>query len=362
MNRLGLGSLALLVACSTPTTAPTDAASAVDALATDAPALDAPADDAGGDAAATPDAAAPDAASPDAGVDPCAGGACDPCDDGLAVDDTNPRNAAYALGACSGLVAARWALPDGSAVPTGASFDIGHGILPAFGPNVAPREGVQILALSSGAARTPALVGYQAPDGYDRNYTCNAPAGFPFESPSCPGVIMASPHDGTALEMTLDVPAGANGFRILLKHYTTEWPAFVCSTYNDLAALIVQPAPPGSQNGDVAIDSTGNALSVNLDAIDVCDCPSPPCTAGGRTFTCSRGALELAGTGFDATSQGAAATPWLEVRVPAAAGSRITLRLAVWDSGDGVLDTTVLADGFRWIADAPAQSEMRIAP
>ncbi|MFO0681647.1 MAG: hypothetical protein U0234_06335 [Sandaracinus sp.] len=360
MNRFGLGSLVLLAACSSPTSA-ADAAPAIDAPAIDAPPTDAPATDAPATDAPAIDAPPTDA-PPDAAVDPCAAGACDPCDDALAVDDASATHAAQALGACSGLVAASWVLPDGASVPSGAMFDIGHGILPSFGSHVAPREGARLLALSSGAARTPALVGFQTPAGYDRNYECGAPTGFPFESPNCPGIVTATPHDGTALAFTLDVPAGANGFRIFLKHYSSEWPAFVCSSFDDQAALIVQPAPPGSSNGDVAIDTTGNALSVNLDAIDVCACASPPCIVGGRSFACSRGTLDLEGTGYDALSAGAAATPWLEVRVPATAGNRIELRLAVWDSGDGVLDTTVLADGFRWITDAPAEAEMRVVP
>jgi len=31
-------------------------------------------------------------------------------------------------------------------------------------------------------------------------------------------------------------------------------------------------------------------------------------------------------------------------------GSQIHLRFTVYDSGDGILDTTTLVDNFRWIA------------
>jgi hypothetical protein len=34
--------------------------------------------------------------------------------------------------------------------------------------------------------------------------------------------------------------------------------------------------------------------------------------------------------------------------VPVEPGSEITLRFAVWDSGDSVLDSLVLVDDFQW--------------
>jgi hypothetical protein len=45
-----------------------------------------------------------------------------------------------------------------------------------------------------------------------------------------------------------------------------------------------------------------------------------------------------------------ASTDWLTttVDVAALAGQEITLLFAVWDSTDGLLDTTVLIDNVRW--------------
>src|SRR5262249_168190 len=57
----------------------------------------------------------------------------------------------------------------------------------------------------------------------------------------------------------------------------------------------------------------------------------------------------LASTGFD----GHAATGWLQTQAPVTPGSEITLLLTIWDSGDGVLDSTVLLDKFAWSADPP---------
>lgn len=314
------------------------------------------------DAPAPTDAGAPDAPMlPDAGVDPCAGGACDPCDTGLAIDAADPMDAARALGACSGVVAAAWELPSGSPPPTGsASFALGHGLLDGFGTAVTPREGARLLALSNGAARDRSDPGYVA--NLDKGYMHALPAGFPREAPRCGGVTPSSnAHDGIALHLTLDVPPGANGFRLLLKHHTHEWPSYACSPYTDEAAVLVSPAPAGAIDGNVALDGEGNPLSVNSNLIDVCACAGgPPCIAGGLTYACSAGAGELAGTGFDGGP--GAATQWLELRVPAAAGARIEVRLVLWDSGDGILDGTTLFDGFRWITDAPADATLTAAP
>ncbi len=304
---------------------------------------------------------AQDAALDGGAPDPCAGGACGPCDMGLALDDGDAMHAAQAMGVCSGLVSAAWQLPDGAAPPSAVSFALGHGLLDDFGV-VTPREGARLLGLSTGTARAVTDPGYADPVGFDKGYTSGAAPGFPIESPACPGVLGSGPSDGIALTLTLDVPAGANGFRLLLKHHNHEFPAFVCSASNDIAAVLVSPPPPGApSNGDVTLDGAGNPLSVNSSFVDVCSCAGgPPCTAGGRSFACAAGRGELAGTGFDAAGDAGAATRWLEVRVPAVAGERVEVRLTVWDSGDGLLDSTLLADGFRWLTDAPATTELRV--
>lgn len=297
----------------------------------------------------------------DAGLpDPCDGGACGPCDTGLSTAEADPVKAAHALGICNPTAAA-WVNVDGTAAPTSAGYDLGHGVLSGFGPNVTPAEGAALLALSTGTARRPNDPGYNSVGGYDKGYTSGFPSGFPFEAPSCPGVVSASPHDGAALDVTLDVPPSANGFRVRHKYYTSEFPNFVCSAYNDLFAILVSPAVGTVPT--VAFDSLGNPISVNCNLIDVCSCAAPPCMAGGRSYACSLGASQLQGTGFDTLGTGSgAATPWLETRVPVTGGTQIQVRFVIWDSGDGVLDSTALLDGFRWITDAPAAPQTTVAP
>jgi hypothetical protein len=93
---------------------------------------------------------------------------------------------------------------------------------------------------------------------------------------------------------------------------------------------------------------------VNNAFVEVCGCDSgPPCQAGGKSFTCSLGDQSLLGTGFgkDTAFQDHGSTEWLVTTAPVDPGSTITLRWGVYDSGDGILDTTTLVDNWQWEAD-----------
>ena len=54
-----------------------------------------------------------------------------------------------------------------------------------------------------------------------------------------------------------------------------------------------------------------------------------------------------------------AATGWLLTSAPALNGTIITLRFAIWDSGDAILDSLVLIDNFQWSEEIP---EIRTVP
>ena len=69
-------------------------------------------------------------------------------------------------------------------------------------------------------------------------------------------------------------------------------------------------------------------------------------------FACPLGDSQLIGTGFGFDTAGSdhGSTGWLTTQAPVKGNDQITLRFAVYDSSDGVLDTTTLIDNFRWIA------------
>jgi hypothetical protein len=256
-----------------------------------------------------------------------------------------------------GVVSAKWVLADGQPPPAGylQQFHLGHGILPAFGNIVSPRHGEAMLVLSSGTARGPNDIGYQDVSGFGKGYQSGHPVGFPKESPSCPGSITGTPNDSTGLEVTLRTPANAHGITFDFDFYTYEWPNYVCSQYNDFFVALLSPFPVGQNDGNISFDSMGNPVSVNNAFLEVCGCPGNPpsaCFAGGKTFQCSLGNLELIGTGFgfDTGFEDHAATSWLATQAPIEPQSEIEVLWSVYDSGDGALDSTALIDNFRWIA------------
>lgn len=294
-----------------------------------------------------------------------------PCDGDIPIDELDPVNAARAIEICKGsagpgdwgLVSAAWVMADGSPPPTGVTgqrFHVGHGVLDDFGPNVAVQKGAQMVAVSSGSARRPGDPGWQNPDGFDKQFTSGHPQGFPKESPACPGVVTGEPHDSAALEVVLRTPSNAYGISFRFNFYTYEWPGFVCSSFNDFFVAILSPIPTGQMDGNISFDEQGNPVSVNNAFVDVCGCAGNPpgvCTFGGKVFPCQLGNVELIGTGFgfDTAFEDHGATSWLQTNAPVEPDSEITMRWGAYDSGDGILDSTALVDGFDWIAEPGQQ-------
>ncbi|MDC3988166.1 choice-of-anchor L domain-containing protein [Polyangium jinanense] len=289
------------------------------------------------------------------------------CDDGLAIDSMEPLDGARAVELCKvssgfadwGVVSAQWTMADGSPPPFGSelNFHLGHGLLSGFGPNITTRKGSRALALSSGTARQPTDPGYQPVSGFIKDYMGGHPQGFPKESPACPGTSSGVPYDVVGLEVVVRVPSNAYGFSFDFNFYTYEWPQYICSTYNDFFVALLTPIPPGQNDGNVSFDSQGNPVSVNNSLLEVCGCPENPpnpCSAGGKIFNCSLGNIDLIGTGFgfDTNDEGEdhGSTGWLKTQAPVKPGDQITIRFAVYDSGDGSLDTTTLVDNWQWIA------------
>jgi hypothetical protein len=292
----------------------------------------------------------------------CNGKVDDPveCDDGIAERTTDAYDAARAIGLCKkatdsdkswGVISAKYILPDGKSNPDNDGF----AIRPDFGVNN-PQQGKRMLALSSGIAWGSEHEG-------DKNQTHGVPKGYAIkESPACKDVTTGQPHDGAALELKIRVPLNAKSFSFQQNFFTEEFPAFICSRFNDRFVATLDPLIPGLPDGNnVAFDQDGNPISVNNSLLQVCKPQvagsDPPLGGGKKNFTCPLGVAGLSGTSF----QGHAATGWLQTTVPFSAGDGgaqiikggdiITLTFAIWDSGDGILDSTVLIDKFEWSTD-----------
>ena len=321
----------------------------------------------------------PQTVGPDGGLSPAVDSDCDgkydppvPCDTGLALNDLTANDGAKSIELCQfttespplpqkiwGVISAAYVRANGAAF---ANPGLQVGIENAWGSNVAVQAGQNMLSLSSGHARTATQSGACGSESCEENANGTAPTGFPQDNPSCPP--SADINDDVALEVTIRAPTNATGYKFALKFYSMEYPYWVCDSYNDQFIALVSPAPAGSINGNIAFDSMHNPVSVNLGFFNVCDptqkgdfafdciqssgtCPTPP------SPYCPLGTAQLAGTGFDTWDSefgGAGATAWLTTQAPVTPGKDVTIRFAIWDTGDQNFDSTVLIDDFQWIA------------
>jgi hypothetical protein len=288
------------------------------------------------------------------------------CDSTVTLASSDPNDGAKAIDICRqttesatgkartwGVVDAQYVLPDGTTT-TNANYPLGYGLLSAFGVNNT-QQGVAMLGLSSGSARQPTDPGYHNVDGFVKGFTSGAPAGYPKPAPACPGIVFGKPHDGTALQLTIRVPTNAKTLSFNENFFSFEFPEYVCSPYNDTYVVMMAPKTTSTLPDDnIAFDSMGNPISVNNALLQVCK----PQTIDKRAYACPLGITPLTSTGFDQTEDEGphAATGWLTTTAPVESvkGQDITLLFAIWDSTDGLLDSTVLVDNFTWGFVPPA--------
>lgn len=318
----------------------------------------------------------------------CEGGdasaAADVCD-GAAIDSRDPKDGARALGLCRfitadskqwGVLSARYVQANGEGAPMDARQT---GILPRFGV-VMPRAGGSMLALSSGVARAPDQAGYTDDCDEFSLDSGTPPDGYPKNSPAClaSGFGMEI-YDAVALEVEIRVPTNAKSFAFDSNFYTYEYPGFICDEFNDFFVALLEPKPDTLPDGNILFDQDANPVSVNNSLLQVC----VPGDHGGKDFPCPQGEAQLQGTGYDGVSSCSvdpgsggiglfpgrnpsmpknAATGWLKTTAPVKPGSVITLRFAIWDTGDSRLDSLALIDHFAWSVETPVIETRPVVP
>ena len=182
--------------------------------------------------------------------------------------------------------------------------------------------------------------------------------------PGCP--VAGTIHDDIALEVKLRSPTNATGYHFNFKFYSYDFPDYVCTKYNDQFVALVRPLPAGSINGNISFDSGNYPVGVHIAFFDVGDpqgignyakscvkannpgmaaCPQAP------SPYCPSGKADLMGTYMDGTTNTfpAGATSWLQTSAPVTGGGDVTIRFAIWDTGDHNFDSSVLVDAFQWI-------------
>jgi hypothetical protein len=301
---------------------------------------------------------------PGDGVDNNCNGAIDEalpsCDKDLKLDSPEAMDFARALGLCEvakdrawGVVSARITSTDGAAVPLPRQY----GLQKSFGEAIKPRDGETMVLLSSGVARTPDQPGYvPLPKGTDSSANVStAPEGWPRNVKGCPKSSKPYAFDSVVLELKIRTPTNAKAFSFDFDFFSSEYVEYVCQPYNDsFVALLTSKAKlDPSWAGNIAFDAAGDPINVNSGFFQAC----LPDSWLGRKFDCPLGVSELKGTGFDAVPSSLTAparngaTSWLRTTQPIVGGEEITVRFAIWNTGDHWLPSSVLLDRFQWLAD-----------
>jgi cysteine-rich repeat protein len=254
-----------------------------------------------------------------------------PCDTNL---DTSAQSFAKAIGLCNGEVE--------SASFFGPSAPQARSIVTSFGANNVPFEGASWVHFSTGNANT-----LDHNQGTNLFNTFNSPVANLPRGCGAPSASLV--NDYTELELKLRVPNNAHSFSLAFQFLSSEYPVFRCTQFSDTFAALLSSTP---FTGNITVDLLGNGISLDSSFFQVCldsASPTPP-------KDCSVDPTQtLQGTGYDLSfNEGGASLPMLTT-APVNPGELITLRLIIFDEGDGLFDSSVLLDAFTWHTEAIAQ-------
>lgn len=170
-------------------------------------------------------------------------------------------------------------------------------------------------------------------------------------------------YDVSSLSLTLEVPVGANSFSFDFNFLTTEYPEYLGSEFNDTFWVKLESK---GFSGNISFDKNGTPIRLNAAFFDICD----PWSQNPLTLQyCSSSASQLEGTGYykecyndggffgggliDTSGEAnGGATGWLTTTAPVEPGETIKLTFYIFDKGDGILDSSVLIDNFKWLSDS----------
>jgi hypothetical protein len=336
------------------------------------------------------------------------------CDGTLASDSSVGTDYAKALGLCRvtvenpplkkdkswGLIEAKLMRADGT--PLGDAR--AKSIRPKFGDVIKPVEGSSLVVLSSGIAAdgtqtSPGPIAGASTthnpgssvslsactdalcikDWYSvANSPLKAANQYP-QAPGCGSATSGNANDSVCLYLKIRAPTNVRAFSFNSYFFSSEFPEYVCSNYNDQYVALVHtdtptaPIPnPVDKNLMTYIDPATQSrwpIGINMagpgtggtNLFAVCD---PRVTQSGslcydssvNTQSCSMDIFDLAGTGFGASSPGGCpvggGTFWRTTSGNVNPGQIVTLRLCTFDVGDSILDSLSLIDGFSWLANA----------
>lgn len=276
------------------------------------------------------------------------------CDSALAAGG-DAWSHAKAIGLCKVASATSWGVVSADFVRadgvTACTDTLQREIASSFGSGNSPTEGSKVSIFSSGTARASSESGYVQPNGngYNPNTTSTPAYAVPAASGCSAGT---AGNDSCGLKLKIRAPSNANSFSFNFDFFTSEYPEWVCTAYNDAFVAYYLGTLNTQANKNISFDSNGNPVSVNNGLFSIPG-GSPPLATGSHP--------KLNGTGFDGVCNNnisgskytpnsicGGATGWLTTSAPVKPGEEITLHFSIWDTGDHKWDSTVLLDNFAW--------------
>ena len=100
--------------------------------------------------------------------------------------------------------------------------------------------------------------------------TGKAPPGYPVAAQGCPQDDLV--NDMIDVKLVLKAPPDASGFQFDFDFFSSEWPDYVCSNFND---AFVAYLTSSSTTGNISFDSKNNPVAVNIAFLDRCTPGAP---------------------------------------------------------------------------------------
>ena len=244
----------------------------------------------------------------------------------------------------------------------GPSDPVARTVVDAWGV-VMPMGGKNMALLSTGIATT--LTSYEPQSGT----AFGGGVGTPFTNPApnidtskactTPQSPQSVVYDYTELVVKLKAPSNATSFSFKFQFFSTEYPEWVCQGFNDQFLVLMESKGEFQMATNIAFDMQMNPITVNSGFFTVCD-PKFPTMGTAQGQHCTKPLSEIAGTGYERVPKSGApgdpeaggSTSWLTTTAPVTPNEDVTLHFVIFDEGDGILDSAVLIDSFRWGAQA----------
>ncbi|MCB9755686.1 MAG: choice-of-anchor L domain-containing protein [Myxococcales bacterium] len=154
----------------------------------------------------------------------------------------------------------------------------------------------------------------------------------------------ADPNDKIWLQFQTIVPPETLGYRFDFAFFSSEWPMFVGTGYNDLfIAWQVSEAYTGNTTFLPDPENPGEGLPLTITALDEYIQSEGFACLPANDPGCQPPA-ELESTGFERR----AGTDWVTAEAAVTPGETVEVALFLADMSDSLLATLVLLDNFRW--------------